>query len=151
MPAPTEPLILAIDLGTSGVKVALITMRGRVLGWESQPVALYLTPDGGAEQSPQEWWQALVSAAPRLLARVPQAAGRVRAVCCSTQGEGTIPVDRAGAPLMNAIEAYIQFEPNLITDGGEVTDLSTEKFLRDFMEEFRTFIERVYTVLPRGN
>src|SRR4029079_16020942 len=36
-------------------------------------------------------------------AREPQAAERVRAICCSTQGEGTIPVDRAGQPLMNAI------------------------------------------------
>src|SRR4029453_9329623 len=103
MSRPTEPLILAVDLGTSGVKVALITMHGRVLGWEAQPVALHLTPDGGAEQSPHEWWQAFVSASRRLLAHDQRAAGRVRAVCCSTQGEGTIPVDRAGEPLMNAI------------------------------------------------
>jgi chromate reductase len=50
---------------------------------------------------------------------------------------------------MNAPEAYIQFLPGLISDDGEVTDATTEQFLRDFMESFCFFIERVLTVLPR--
>ena len=54
------------------------------------------------------------------------------------------------SPLMNSIEAYIQFEPGLITDDGEVTNASTEKFLRNFMTELYGFIARVYTVLPRN-
>src|SRR5262245_49500485 len=98
-----EPIILAVDLGTSGVKVALITIYGRVLGWEAQPIALQLTADGGAEQSPEEWWRAFVTAARRLLVRAPESARQVRAVCCSTQGEGTVPVDRDGNALMNGI------------------------------------------------
>src|SRR6476469_5249097 len=53
------------------------------------------------------------------------------------------------SPLMNAIEAYIEFTPNLITDDGEVTNPSTEKFLADYMKEFHAFIERVYMALPR--
>ncbi|HZU86530.1 MAG TPA: FGGY-family carbohydrate kinase [Anaerolineaceae bacterium] len=98
-----EPVILAVDLGTSGMKVAFVTVGGRVLGWESEPLRLYLTPDGGVEQSPQEWWEAFLCAGKRLLARglVPPTA--VRAVCCSTQGEGTIPVDRDGNALMNCV------------------------------------------------
>ena len=53
------------------------------------------------------------------------------------------------SPLMNSIEAYIQFEKDLITDDGHVTNPSTEEFLRKFMVEFAGFIERVYTALPR--
>ncbi|TIN77786.1 NADPH-dependent FMN reductase [Mesorhizobium sp.] len=53
------------------------------------------------------------------------------------------------SPLMNAIEAYIQFKPGLITDDGEVTDPSTEEFLRDYMMQFHRFITLVYTALPR--
>jgi xylulokinase len=99
----TEPAILAVDLGTSSMKVALVTMRGKILGWESAPIRLYVTPDGGAEQSPDEWWAAFLSAAKRLLARDPQTSRAIRAVCCSTQGEGTIPVDKNGAALMNCV------------------------------------------------
>lgn len=98
-----EKLILAVDLGTSGMKVALITVSGRVIGWEYEPVHLILTPDGGAEQSPEEWWQAFLSAAGRLMKRNHNVGPSVTAVCCSTQGEGTVAVDRAGNALGNAI------------------------------------------------
>lgn len=53
------------------------------------------------------------------------------------------------SPLMNSIEAYIQFEQGLITDDGQVTNPSTAKFLQEFMAEFHAFIGRVYTALPR--
>jgi chromate reductase len=54
------------------------------------------------------------------------------------------------SPLMNAIEAYIQFEPGLITENGEVTNPATAEFLQNYMTEFRNFIERVYTALPKN-
>jgi len=53
------------------------------------------------------------------------------------------------SPLMNSIEAYIQFTPGLIGEDDEVTDVSIADFLRNYMAEFLGFIERVYTVLPR--
>lgn len=52
------------------------------------------------------------------------------------------------SPLMAAPEAYLQFTPGLITEGGEVTDKGTEQFLRDFMEAFDVFVSGVLTVLP---
>jgi len=53
------------------------------------------------------------------------------------------------SPQMNAPEAYIQFEPGLITDQGEVTVADTEAFLTNYMAEFHLFIGRVLSVLPR--
>ena len=53
------------------------------------------------------------------------------------------------SPQMNAPEAYIQFTPGLITPEGEVTNESTEAFLRNYMKELHAFIVRVMTVLPR--
>ncbi len=99
----TEPILLAVDLGTSGMKVALITVSGKVLGWESEPLRLMLTPDGGVEQSPDEWWAAFLTASKRLLGRDLAPARAIRAVCCSTQGEGTVPVDKDGNALMNCV------------------------------------------------
>jgi len=54
------------------------------------------------------------------------------------------------SPQMNAIEAYIQFKPGLITETGEVTDATTEEFLRNYVTEFYSFIERVYMAIPRN-
>ena len=53
------------------------------------------------------------------------------------------------SPLMNAIEAYIEFTPDLITDNGAVSVPATEDFLRNYMKEFQGFIQRVYTAIPR--
>lgn len=53
------------------------------------------------------------------------------------------------SPQMTAIEAYIQFRPGLITKDGQVTDPTTEEFLRNFITEFYGFIERVYLAIPR--
>jgi chromate reductase len=53
------------------------------------------------------------------------------------------------SPLMNSLEAYIQFEPGLIAADGSVTNEATAAFLRKYMIEFHGFISRVYTVLPR--
>ncbi len=53
------------------------------------------------------------------------------------------------SPQMNSVEAYIQFEPGLVTADGSVTNPKTEEFLRKYMTEFLGFIQRVTTVLPR--
>jgi chromate reductase len=53
------------------------------------------------------------------------------------------------SPLMNTVEAYIHFTPDLISADGEVTNDKTREFLANYMKELRDFIERVLTVLPR--
>ena len=54
------------------------------------------------------------------------------------------------SPLMNSIEAYIQFESGLISEDGQVSNESTKQFLQHYMVEFHGFIARVYTALPRS-
>jgi chromate reductase len=54
------------------------------------------------------------------------------------------------SPQMNSPEAYVQFTPGLVDDAGQVSDASTEAFLRKFMTEFHAFVTRVTSVLPRG-
>jgi chromate reductase len=53
------------------------------------------------------------------------------------------------SPMMNSIEAYIQFTPGLVTDDGKVTNEGTEKFLKGWIDEFAAYVERVYMALPR--
>ncbi|OYD24317.1 NADPH-dependent FMN reductase [Oceanimonas baumannii] len=55
------------------------------------------------------------------------------------------------SPLMNNVEAYIQFTDGLITEDGEVTEARTREFLSNYMQELHAFIVRVLTVLPRGS
>lgn len=53
------------------------------------------------------------------------------------------------SPLMNQVEAYIQFKPGLINGAGEVSDPVVQEFLTNYLRELHAFVVRVLTVLPR--
>ena len=61
--------MLAVDLGTGGPKVAVVSTTGRIVAHATEPVALHLLDGGGAEQDPDEWWSAICTAARRALDR----------------------------------------------------------------------------------
>jgi xylulokinase len=95
--------VLTIDLGTSGPKVALFTMSGKYVDGDFTPVELNLLPNDGAEQSPAAWWQGIVDAAQRVMTRGAVRADDVTAVAVTSQWSGTVPIDRDGNPLHDAI------------------------------------------------
>lgn len=93
--------VLAIDLGTSGPKVALVGADGGVVGGEFEAIDLNLLPDGGAEQDPHQWWSTIGAATRRVLASHPDA--HIIAVSVTSQWSGTVAVDSDGQPIGNAI------------------------------------------------
>lgn len=95
--------MLAIDLGTSSVKVGLVDIHGRVLGSTSEPLTLQLIGQHGAEQDPDEWWRAIATAVRRLTAQHPTAAALLAGVGVTAQWSGTVAVGADGRPLMNAV------------------------------------------------
>jgi len=102
-PPSNEKYILAIDLGTSGAKSAVVSSRGEVIESEFKATTLLLLPNGGAEQSPDEWWDAIMDTAKKVLGRASIPLEDVVAVSCTTQWSGTVAVDENGIHLMNAI------------------------------------------------
>jgi chromate reductase, NAD(P)H dehydrogenase (quinone) len=50
---------------------------------------------------------------------------------------------------MTAPEAYIRYSPEVFTAEGEVINEAVAAFLGNFMNEFRTHLTRVLTVIPR--
>lgn len=98
-----DKYILSVDLGTSQLKVALISTAGEVVDCEMEGMDLLLLPDGGAEQSPDDWWEAIKRAGRRLLAKRLVPIDDIVGMSCTSQWSGTVAVDRGGMPLMNAI------------------------------------------------
>ncbi|HUW65165.1 MAG TPA: FGGY-family carbohydrate kinase [Spirochaetia bacterium] len=94
--------ILGIDLGTSSVKLALVQTDGLVVASDTEPVSLLLTPDGGVEQDPGEWWEKIALGCRRLLSRSGQAQ-RVIGIGCTAQWSTTVAIDEDGRPLGNAV------------------------------------------------
>ena len=98
-----EKYILAIDLGTSGSKTALVSTNGEVVDFDYQAVPLQLLPNGGAEQNPDDWWDAILSTSRRLVGRATVNPDDIVAISASTQWAGTVAVDQDGKALMNAV------------------------------------------------
>jgi len=101
--APDDTYVLAVDLGTGGPKAAVLAATGAIVAHALEPVGIDLTKDGGAEQSPTGWWDAIVRAARRALAESAVAPERVVGVGCTSQWSGTVAVDAAGEAIGPAI------------------------------------------------
>jgi len=95
--------VLAVDLGTSGCKCALVAIDGVVHQWSFCPFPLHIVDQIGAEQAPEDWWSAFVGAAREVIATLPDRGGEIAAICCSCQGECTVAVDRSGKPMHRAL------------------------------------------------
>ncbi|HEV2376110.1 MAG TPA: FGGY-family carbohydrate kinase [Streptosporangiaceae bacterium] len=95
--------VLAIDLGTSALKVALVSVTGEIVAAEQEVCEVDLLPGGGAEQDPEKWWELITRASSRLSARGVVPASSVVAVSATAQWSGTVAVGEDGKPLRNAI------------------------------------------------
>jgi xylulokinase len=98
-----DDYVVALDLGTSGVKVAVTTLRGELVASAVEGYPLHMLGDGGVEQDPADWWDAVVRGTRRALGRAGVDPARVAGVGCSAQWLGTVPVDDRGRPLMRAV------------------------------------------------
>ncbi len=90
------PLALALDLGTGGCKASLWSADGRAV---AETVVSYPTRHPGpgrAEQRPDDWWDAVVSATRTVVADVPGARDAVVGIALSGQSLGVVQVDAAG-------------------------------------------------------
>ncbi len=95
--------VLAIDLGTSGPKVAVVSLTGQVIGWQTRPTQLLLGEGGAAEQDPEDWWQAIVAATRAVLELSGLNRERIAAVAVTSQWAGLVAVNAQGTPLHPAI------------------------------------------------
>ncbi|MHA1975248.1 MAG: xylulokinase [Candidatus Hodarchaeales archaeon] len=98
-----EKYILAIDHGTSGIKTAIVSIYGKVLDFVFADTPVYYVGQGGAEQKPEDWWNAIKKTSKKLLNKELVPVEDIIAVSCSSQWSGTVPVDKDGNNLGNAI------------------------------------------------
>ncbi|UCF47987.1 MAG: hypothetical protein JSU89_12580, partial [Myxococcales bacterium] len=94
--------ILAIDLGTSNVKAAVVQRDGTLLGTGRESLETIHTEDGGAEQDAERVWEAVLGAAEQALASLPNRR-EVRGIACASQYSSIVPVGADGRPTANMV------------------------------------------------
>lgn len=95
--------VIAYDLGTSGVKVALVSMEGEVFATETVEYPLYVEHEGWAEQDPELYWLGICKGTKQVLAACGASAANAKGLAFGSQWKGIIPVDKNGKVLHNSI------------------------------------------------
>lgn len=99
-------LILTYDLGTTACKTVIFDLQGRVLAEASQGYPTHRPDPLTAEQSPEDWWGAVVATTGHCLAAMAAQGYSARdlvAIGLSSQREGVVPLDADGQKLGDCI------------------------------------------------
>lgn len=95
--------ISSYDIGTSGVKVALVDLEGGVCGIATASYGLLSLHAGWGEQDPEVYWRAVCDVTKEVLKKTSILPEAVKGVVFSTQWKAVIPVDKDGKVLHNAV------------------------------------------------
>ena len=96
-------MYLGIDLGTSELKLLLLSPAHQVVATVRMPLTVSRPQPVWSEQAPADWWQALAAAMDRLAQSHPQALAAVRGIGLSGQMHGAVLLDEHDAVLRSAI------------------------------------------------
>ena len=94
---------LAIDLGTSGPKIALVGSDGVVAAHTNRLVETKRLPPDGAEQDPEEIWTAIMDGAREVLRTAARPPAEIVGVLCSSHYFSLVPVDADANPTTNLL------------------------------------------------
>jgi len=87
------PLLLGLDIGTTGTRALLVDEGGRVVASAVSEYPLYTPQPQWAEQDPADWWQATIEATRAALARAGVSGEEVGGVGLSGQMHGVVLLD----------------------------------------------------------
>ena len=91
-------LFLAIDVGTGGVRSALVDHDGKILKICHKEHEQIIPRYGWSEQRPADWWAGTIETINQVLAKVDDAPARIAAICACGQMHGAVLVDSDGLP-----------------------------------------------------
>jgi xylulokinase len=94
---------LGLDLGTSSVKAILVNQDQVLLAEASAPLEVSRPFPLWSEQSPEEWWQAVLKAVAAIKSERPAEFAWLKAIGLSGQQHGAVLLDKDGHVLRPAI------------------------------------------------
>jgi sugar (pentulose or hexulose) kinase len=118
----TNECVIAIDVGTQSIRVALIDCCGTILDIVKKEIEPYFSlHPGWAEQDPEYLWKILCSSCKKLIADNAYRKSAIKGIALTTQRDTMINVDKKGMPLRPAIiwldqrKANLESWPNIAT------------------------------------
>ncbi len=111
--------VISYDIGTTGVKSCLFEIGETInlISAAMEGYKLYILPDGGAEQDPEEWWQAMCSTTKTIFENCDIKPEQVEGISFCSQMQGLVLVDRNGVPVHRAFSYMDQRAKKQIKEG----------------------------------
>lgn len=91
-----KELLLGIDIGTSGCKIALFSRDGSVVCSNTEEYPVYYPAPGFVEQDPNEWWEAICRGSKKLITQNNVSPVDIAGVGVDGQSWAAIAVDENG-------------------------------------------------------
>src|SRR5690554_7755692 len=90
--------VIAYDVGTTGIKTCLFELSGKLelIAGATESYNLYMLENGGVEQDPGEWWQAMGDTTKKVLRESNIAAGQIKGISFCAQMQGRSEERRVG-------------------------------------------------------
>ena len=96
------PHAIGIDVGTTNVKVVLVSSEGTLVASAARTIATRRTTDT-AEQDAGALWDAVKGSISEATAAAPAAAGDVAVIGCCSQYSSIVPVDADATPVADMV------------------------------------------------
>lgn len=95
--------LMGVDLGTSSLKVLIVSENGDVLSAGSRKYQFDMPVNGYAEQDPEVWWEACCQASREAMHKAGLKKDAIDAIGISGQMHGLVPLDAANGVIRPAI------------------------------------------------
>lgn len=133
-------IFLVIDLGTTGLKVALINEEGVVLCTEYSEYGISAPERGYAEQDPEGWWSGFIQSCQTLKEKMPQEYSEIAGIGICGQMHTQVYLDKNSQIIRPAITWMDQRSSEIVENINSTPELKKLVF-----EETRNLATTTYT------
>ncbi|MBN2880149.1 MAG: FGGY-family carbohydrate kinase [Clostridia bacterium] len=128
--------VISYDVGTTSLKTCLYEADEKIKLIESQSQSYKLTilPNGGAEQDPNDWWEAMRETTKAVIRKSGIEKEKISGISFCAQMQGVVLVDKDGNPVRKAMSymdnrAKKQMEETL-SDGLKIGGVNLQKLMK---------------------
>ncbi len=111
--------VIAYDIGTTGVKTCIFDISDRIELVASSVAGykLHVLENGGVEQEPCDWWNAMCSSTRQVLSESNVPADSIKGISFCSQMQGVVLVDKEGEPVRRAMSYMDQRSERELKEG----------------------------------
>ena len=115
----SKKYVISYDIGTTGVKTCLFEIDSAItlISAAMEGYNLYIMPDGGAEQDPDEWWSAICSTTKTVFSKCDIKPEQIEGISFCSQMQGLVLVDKNGVPVHRAFSYMDQRAKKQLKEG----------------------------------